>query len=74
MKDRTLDSMFPVPNPTRIRDEVGAGKGKGKVSGEESPMTKSKEIKESACLLTSVKALKQNVIKSKHRRKSHHMN
>lgn len=60
--------MFPVPNPTQI-DAPGNGKGKGKASAEGTPpVTKSREIKESECLLTSVKNLRQNVIKSKHRR------
>ncbi len=71
MKDRTLESMFPVPNPTQIREESGTGKEKGKAPNEETPVTKSKEIKESECLLSSVKHLRQNVIKIKHKREYH---
>ncbi|KAF9447828.1 DNA mismatch repair protein MutL [Macrolepiota fuliginosa MF-IS2] len=67
-KDRTLDSMFPVRNPTQVQDEPAPGKGKGKAPAEGAPTTtKSREVKESECLLTSVKSLRQNVIKGKHR-------
>ncbi|KAF5351213.1 hypothetical protein D9756_008426 [Leucocoprinus leucothites] len=68
LKDRTLDSMFPVRNPTQIQDDGTSGKGKGKASAEGTPTaTKSKEIKESECVLTSVKSLRQNVTKIRHR-------
>lgn len=67
LKDRTLDSMFPVRNPTQIQDEDPSGKGKGKALAE-GTSTLRREIKESECLLTSVKNLRQNVTKLKHRR------
>ncbi|KXN85572.1 DNA mismatch repair protein Mlh1 [Leucoagaricus sp. SymC.cos] len=67
VKDRTLDSMFPVRNPTQIQEEAITGKGKGKVLAEGTPTAKSKEIRESDCMLTSVKNLRQNVTKLKHR-------
>lgn len=64
--------MFPVRNPTQIQDEPATGKEKGKAPAEgASVTTKSKGIKESDCLLTSVKNLRQNVVKNKHRRELH---
>jgi DNA mismatch repair protein MLH1 len=63
--------MFPVRNPTQIQDLEASEKGKGKASADGTPVnTKSREIKESDCTLTSLKNLRQNVIKIKHRRKS----
>ncbi|KAJ6493696.1 histidine kinase-like ATPase [Mycena vitilis] len=60
LQDRTLESMFPVVNPTRI-GEASSGKGKS------ADTSKSREIKESECILTSVKKLRQNAIKGKHK-------
>jgi DNA mismatch repair protein MLH1 len=59
--------MFPVSSPAQINTSE---KGKGKVSTQGPPTAnKSRLIEESLCLLTSVNALRQNVVKSKHRRK-----
>jgi DNA mismatch repair protein MLH1 len=59
LQDRTLESMFPVVNPTQIE---------GQSKGKSADTTKSREIKESQCNLTSVKKLRQNAIKGKHKR------
>ncbi|KAJ7910618.1 histidine kinase-like ATPase [Mycena leptocephala] len=63
LQDRTLESMFPVVNPTRI-EGVSSAKGKS------ADTSKSREIKESECILTSVKRLRQNAIKGKHKQLS----
>ncbi|KAJ6571736.1 histidine kinase-like ATPase [Mycena capillaripes] len=63
LQDRTLESMFPVVNPTQI-DELSSGKGKSVDT------SKSREIKESECILTSVRKLRQNAIKGKHKQLS----
>ncbi|KAJ7484753.1 histidine kinase-like ATPase [Mycena latifolia] len=60
LQDRTLESMFPVANPTQIE---GASSSKGKSAD----TSKSREIKESECYLTSVKTLRQKAIKGKHK-------
>ncbi|KAJ7336310.1 histidine kinase-like ATPase [Mycena albidolilacea] len=60
LQDRTLESMFPVVNPTQID---GASSAKGKSNAD-------REIKESECTLTSVKRLRQKVIKGKHKQLS----
>ena len=64
LRDRTLDSMFPITNQAQI--ETSSPK-----SSEGMPintLSRSREIKESQCLLTSVKNLRQNIIKGRHRR------
>ncbi|KAJ7145341.1 histidine kinase-like ATPase, partial [Mycena crocata] len=58
LQDRTLESMFPVANPTQI-DSRGEGKSV--------QTSKSREITESECFLTSVKTLRQKALKGKHR-------
>ncbi|KAJ6486921.1 histidine kinase-like ATPase [Mycena sanguinolenta] len=63
LQDRTLESMFPVHNPTQIDDTA-----KGKSAAADT--SKSREIKESECILTSVKRLRQKVIKGKHKQLS----
>ncbi|KAF7350452.1 DNA-mis-repair domain-containing protein [Mycena venus] len=63
LQDRTLESMFPVANPSQID---GAAKGKSAAAD----TSKSREIKESECILTSVKRLRQNAIKGKHKQLS----
>ncbi|KAJ7839580.1 histidine kinase-like ATPase [Mycena olivaceomarginata] len=60
LQDRTLESMFPVVNPTHI---AGASSAKGKSNAD-------REIKESECTLTSVKRLRQKAIKGKHKQLS----
>ncbi|KAJ7234636.1 histidine kinase-like ATPase [Mycena haematopus] len=63
LQDRTLESMFPVLNPTQID---GTAKGKSAAAD----TSKSREIKESECNLTSVKRLRQKAIKGKHKQLS----
>jgi hypothetical protein len=62
IQDRTLDSMFPVSNPSHSKGEGG---------DVESPptMLQSREIKESDCNLTSVQNLRDSIVKGKHFRK-----
>ena len=61
-QDRTLDSMFPVTNPARIS-------GVYTPSADPPPnVSKSKDIKESECYLTSVQNLRESTAKSKHHR------
>lgn len=62
MQDRTLDSMFPVVNPAQISGGGDAG------DGNDSPLNKSREIKESECYLSSVRSLRDAAIKGKHTR------
>lgn len=57
-QDRTLDSMFPLASQKEVASSSDVGK----------TMTKGREIKESECLLTSVKDLRKKVQKGKHRR------
>ncbi|KAJ6590595.1 histidine kinase-like ATPase [Mycena vulgaris] len=63
LQDRTLESMFPIVNPTHI-ETSSSNKGKP------AETFKSREIKESECYLTSVKTLRQNAIKGKHKQLS----
>lgn len=79
LKDRTLDSMFPVANPSQINQEKGKGKAredaidvdnapKNVLSGGASqPHKPQGEIKESQCFLTSVKTLRDAIGKGKHK-------
>ncbi|KAL9709899.1 DNA mismatch repair protein Mlh1 [Leucoagaricus gongylophorus] len=71
LEDRTLDSMFLVRNPTQIQDQEVSKKGKEKASveGVLTP-AKSRDVRESECMLTSVKTLRQNVLKMRHRQLS----
>ena len=61
--------MFLVRNPTQIQDQEVSKKGKEKapVEGVLTP-AKSRDVRESECMLTSVKTLRQNVLKMRHRR------
>ncbi|KAG6879008.1 hypothetical protein C0992_005898 [Termitomyces sp. T32_za158] len=64
LKDRTLDSMFPVTNPA----QVAGSSSQGQVQDEPSARTlKSREVKESTCFLTSVLDLRRKIMKGKHR-------
>ena len=67
LEDRTLDSMFPVRKLTQIQDHGTSTKGKEKASAEGTP-ARLRDVKESECILTSVKTLRQNVAKMRHRR------
>ncbi|KAJ7057880.1 histidine kinase-like ATPase [Mycena amicta] len=62
LQDRTLDSMFPVLDPTRIQN--------GESSSASSTPRPPREIKESDCILSSVKTLRQAVAKGKHKQLS----
>ncbi|KAH6909546.1 DNA binding protein [Coprinopsis sp. MPI-PUGE-AT-0042] len=76
VQDRTLDSMFPVVNPSQI---PGAPPGtqkyrtQGERTAEDTPpvasdtSSRTHEIPESDCLLTSVQALRSAVTKAKHK-------
>ncbi|KAF8189866.1 histidine kinase-like ATPase [Mycena galopus ATCC 62051] len=64
-QDRTLESMIPVLNPTHI-ERTSSAKGKSAAAD----TSKSREIKESECILTSVQRLRQNAIKGKHKQLS----
>ncbi|KII91185.1 hypothetical protein PLICRDRAFT_37887 [Plicaturopsis crispa FD-325 SS-3] len=59
VQERTLDSMFPVANPSHIDQPPSAD-----VSPRPTP--KARDIKESECYLTSVQNLRQAVAKGKH--------
>ncbi|KAJ3969111.1 histidine kinase-like ATPase [Lentinula raphanica] len=61
LKDRTLDSMFPVANPSQIDGETSSLKSKEKTE------VRSKDIKESECFLTSVTRLRSRIAKGKHK-------
>lgn len=63
LKDRTLDSMFPLADASQVPK---AGPSSAVASSESG---KSGEIKESRCFLASVKTLRQRIAKGKHRRK-----
>nr|GAT48497.1 predicted protein [Mycena chlorophos] len=66
MQDRTLDSMFPVLNPTQIQ-----GGDPGPASASTAPKPRLlREITESDCILTSVQTLRQAVAKGKHKQLS----
>jgi DNA mismatch repair protein MLH1 len=64
LRDRTLDSMFPVTNQSQ-QPEVSSS------TSEITPLntlSKQRDVIESTCYLTSVKNLRQQVAKGKHRR------
>ncbi|KAI0777761.1 DNA binding protein [Trametes elegans] len=65
LKERTLDSMFPIAHPSQ---QSGSGEGGGEAAG--SPRTpptgRDREIKESQCFLKSVKELRSAVHRVKH--------
>jgi DNA mismatch repair protein MLH1 len=67
LQDRTLDSMFPVANPAQIPGSNDKNISKADASPS---VSKSKEIKESECFLTSVADLRKAVVKGKHTRGS----
>ncbi|KAF5390112.1 hypothetical protein D9757_003823 [Collybiopsis confluens] len=61
LRDRTLDSMFPVANPSHI-DKGASDRDKPSPS-----YSRSREVKESECVLTSVLNLRKKVAKGKHK-------
>ncbi|KAG5645503.1 hypothetical protein DXG03_005913 [Asterophora parasitica] len=62
LKDRTLDSMFPIVNPAQVSKSSTHGHQKDFLS-----TLKSRDVKESECNLTSVVNLRQKTTKGKHR-------
>ncbi|RDB30347.1 DNA mismatch repair protein Mlh1 [Hypsizygus marmoreus] len=64
LKDRTLDSMFPVANPAQI---TKSSSSKGQPDEPSPAIIRSRDIKESECFLTSVTKLRQNLHKGKHK-------
>ena len=66
LQDRTLDSMFPIANPAQI-----SGVDDSNTGADPPPnASKSKDIQESECYLTSVNGLRDSVTKNKHNRRS----
>ena len=63
-QDRTLDSMFPLASQNTSLD-VAMAEAPNTPSN---ALTRGREVKESECLLTSVKELRKKVQKGKHRR------
>ncbi|KAF4616529.1 hypothetical protein D9613_008578 [Agrocybe pediades] len=65
IQDRTLDSMYKIANPnhTQVEDSAPA-------STPTNSKDKSRDVKESQCFLTSIKDLRQRVLKGKHRQLS----
>ena len=65
LQDRTLDSMFPVANPAQI-----SGLNDSNTTRTDRPpnVSKSRDIGESECYLTSVKDLRDSVTENKHNR------
>ncbi|KAM5533891.1 hypothetical protein V8D89_012431 [Ganoderma adspersum] len=64
LKDRTLDSMFPIAHPSQRPSKESAADGSS--SPATPPVLKTQEIKESQCFLKSVRALREAVVKAKH--------
>lgn len=63
LQERTLDSMFPVVNPAR----VDGSSTDNRVNGSQNAI-KSRDVPESECNLTSVRNLRQGVVKGRHKR------
>ncbi|KIK70163.1 hypothetical protein GYMLUDRAFT_34643 [Collybiopsis luxurians FD-317 M1] len=61
LQDRTLDSMFPVSNPSQI------GNGASDRDEPSPSNSRHREVKESECFLTSVINLRKKVAKGKHK-------
>nr|ATV82123.2 DNA mismatch protein [Strobilurus tenacellus] len=61
LKDRTLDSMFPVMNPSQMEGSSSSR------DVEKTEAAQSRDIRESECILTSVLNLRNATIKGKHR-------
>ena len=63
-QDRTLDSMFPLAGQNTFSD-VAMAEAPNTPSN---ALTRGREVKDSECLLTSVKELRKKVQRGKHRR------
>ncbi|KAJ3852594.1 histidine kinase-like ATPase [Lentinula lateritia] len=61
LQDRTLDSMFPVANPSQI------DKGPAESNPQSQSLPRSRQVKESECFLTSVTTLRNRIVKGKHK-------
>ncbi|OSD08103.1 DNA mismatch repair protein MutL [Trametes coccinea BRFM310] len=66
LKDRTLDSMFPVMHPSQRTGSSDGDSGLGTPGTPPTPRDRDKEIKESQCFLKSVKELRAAVVRAKH--------
>ncbi|KAG7091898.1 hypothetical protein E1B28_008298 [Marasmius oreades] len=72
LQDRTLDSMFPVIDPSQIADLAGSEKTSKSSGVPGTPVTPAvasryREITESDCNLTSVNALRRVLVKKRHK-------
>lgn len=67
-QDRTLDSMFPVANHSGTLASSSDLAKTDSITAPSNTLSKSREIKESECFLTSVKNLRKKIQKEKHRR------
>ena len=66
LKDRTLDSMFPIAHPSQRPSKDSADDGSAIPVTQ--PASKEREIKEAECYLKSVRDLRAAVVKAKHSR------
>ncbi|KAI0646384.1 DNA mismatch repair protein MutL [Trametes meyenii] len=64
LKDRTLDSMFPVAHPSHQTGSGDGGSGAGTPATP--PTLRNREVKESQCYLRSVRDLRDAVLKARH--------
>ncbi|TBU41715.1 DNA binding protein [Dichomitus squalens] len=64
LKDRTLDSMFPVAHPSQRPSKES--EADGAASPGTPPVLRTQEIKESQCFLKSVRDLRAAVVKARH--------
>lgn len=65
LRDRTLDSMFPVTNQSQ---QPEASSSTSEITPPLNTLSKQRDVIESKCFLTSVQNLRQQVAKGKHRR------
>ncbi|KIM42266.1 hypothetical protein M413DRAFT_444701 [Hebeloma cylindrosporum] len=68
LRDRTLDSMFPVTNQSQKPE--ASSSASAEITPPLNTLSKQRDVKESECFLTSVKNLRQQVAKGKHRQLS----
>lgn len=66
LRDRTLDSMFPVTN--QFQQPEASSSMSVEITPPLNTLSKQRGVNESECYLTSVKNLRQQVAKGKHRR------
>lgn len=70
MQDRTLDSMFPIANPSQgpvIIGDTTSPSHQGANAPPILPSARVRNIAESECSLTSVCTLRNSILKGKHR-------